>query len=118
MAIIKLKKYIKPKPLLGIILNNLESNLYHAMGNKKLANEILKESLNIHPRRFITIVEVTSGEDELLDLLVVFDKLLSEEEEIEAIATTEITEFNFHIYNFNKKEKRDVENMINLKLGR
>lgn len=118
MAIIKLKKYIKPKPILGIILNDLESNLYHAMPNKKLANEILKESLNINPRRLISIVEVTSGEDELLDLLVIFDTILSKEEEIEIFPTIEVKEFNFHIYNFNRKEKRDVENMINLKIGR
>ena len=49
MAIVTLKKAKVPNILFGIVLNNLESNLYHAISNKKLANEVLKESLNINP---------------------------------------------------------------------
>ena len=112
MAVITIKKYKEPKIVFGIVLNNLESNLYHAIANKKLANEVLKESLNINSRRLINIVEVVNGDDEVLDLLVVYDNILNEKEEMKIKESLKVENFNFHIFNFNRKEKVDVENLV------
>ncbi len=112
MAIVKIKKLRKPKILFGLVLNNLESNLYNAIANKKVANEILKESLNINSRRLIQIVEVVSSNDEVLDLLVIYDLLVSENEEMRLLSSLKVDEFNFNIFNFNRKEKVNIENMV------
>lgn len=112
MAIFKLKKKKEPKIIFGLILNNLEGNLYNAISNRKLANEILKESLNIHPRRLIKTIEVVSATEEVHDLLVVYDAILDEKEEMKIRDSLEVKKFNFHIFNFNRKEIVDVENMI------
>ncbi|SQA13617.1 Uncharacterised protein [Streptobacillus moniliformis] len=112
MAIVKIKKPQRPNILFGIVLNNLESNLYNAIANKRLANEILKESLNINNRRLIQIVEVVSSNDEVLDLLVIYDLLVSENEEMKLLSSLKVEEFNFNIFNFNRKEKVDIENMV------
>ncbi|WP_067320252.1 hypothetical protein [Streptobacillus felis] len=112
MAIVKIKKMQKPNILFGVVLNNLESNLYNAVSNRKLANEVLKESLNINSRRLIQIVEVVSANDEVLDLLVVYDAIVNEKEEIKLLSSLKVEEFNFHIFNFSRKEKVDIENII------
>ena len=112
MAIVTLKKAKIPNILFGIVLNNLESNLYHAISNKKLANEILKESLNINPRRLINIVEVVNSEEQVLDLLVIYDMILTEREEMKIASNLKVEHFNFNIFNFNRKEEINIEGMI------
>jgi hypothetical protein len=112
MAIVTLKKAKVPNILFGIVLNNLESNLYHAISNKKLANEVLKESLNINPRRLINIVEVVNSDEQVLDLLVIYDMILTEREEMKIISNLKVEHFNFNIFNFNRKEEINIEAMI------
>jgi hypothetical protein len=112
MAVVTLKKAKVPNILFGIVLNNLESNLYHAISNKKLANEVLKESLNINPRRLINIVEVVNAEEQVLDLLVIYDMILTEKEEMKILSSLKVEKFNFNIFNFNRKEEINIESMI------
>lgn len=112
MAVLKIKKNKKPKILFGIVLNNLESNLYRAISNKKLANEILKESLNINSRRFIQIAEAVNGNEEVMDILVIYDTIVTEKEELKLLDEVEVKDFNFNIYNFNRRESVDIENMV------
>jgi len=112
MAIVTLKKAKVPNILFGIVLNNLESNLYHAISNKKLANEVLKESLNINPRRLINIVEVVNSDEQVLDLLVIYDMILTEREEMKVASNLKVEHFNFNIFNFNRKEEINIEAMI------
>ena len=112
MAIVTLKKAKVPNILFGIVLNNLESNLYHAISNKKLANEVLKDSLNIYPIRFINIVEVVNSDEQVLDLLVIYDMILTEREEMKIISNLKVENFNFNIFNFNRKEEINIEAMI------
>lgn len=112
MAIVTLKKAKVPNILFGIVLNNLESNLYHAISNKKLANEVLKESLNINPRRLINIVEVVNSDEQVLDLLVIYDMILTGREEMKVASNLKVEHFNFNIFNFNRKEEINIEAMI------
>lgn len=114
MAIVKIQKRVDPKILFGIILNPLESNLYKAIVDKKVANTILKESLGINPKRLITITEAVNSSGEELDILVIYDRILEKNNEIKFLGTLEVKDFNFHIYNFNRKEKVDVESMIGM----
>lgn len=112
MSVVKLKKVKKPNILFGIILNNLESNLYHAISNKKLANEVLKESLNIHSRRLIQIVDAVNAKDEVMNILVVYDTILTENEEYRIMQSLDVKNFDFNIFNFSRRETVDVEKII------
>ena len=112
MPIVTIKKAKDTNILFGIVLNNLESNLYHAISNKKLANEVLKESLNINPRRLINIVEVVNSDEQVLDLLVIYDMILTEREEMKVASNLKVEHFNFNIFNFNRKEEINIEAMI------
>lgn len=111
MAVLKLPKRKEPKILFGIILSKLEANLYKAIHNKKEANIILKESLNINPRRLITLVDVVNSEGKEFDLLVIYDTLINENEEIKFLGKLEVKQFNFHIFNF-RKDEIDIESII------
>lgn len=113
MAIVKLRNKITPKIKFGILLTNLENQLFQFVNPRKLAMEILKENFNIKSNRLIKIEQAITSSGKTISILIIYDYLLKKGDEYRInLDKLEVKDFNFHIYDLRGKEDIDIEELL------
>ena len=110
MAIIKLKKREELKILFAIKLPVIISELYKEIRNKKTADEIIRNSLNMKKNRVINTLELIDGFGNQFSVLVIYDNILEDKELLKY--NMEIEDINFRILEFDFNGKAEIEEMI------
>ena len=110
MSIVKLKKREELRILFGVRLPDIVMGLYKEMKNTKRSNEVIREILNMDPKRVFTVVDVQYGSGEEALLLVIYDNLMEERELLKY--NLEVDKFDFRILEFDFNNKIDVEELI------
>ena len=110
MSIVKLKKREELRILFGVRLPDIVMVLYKEMKNTKRSNEVIREVLNMDPKRVFTVVDVQYGSGEEALLLVIYDNLMEERELLKY--NLEVDKFDFRILEFDFNNKIDVEELI------
>ena len=110
MAIIKLKKREELKILFAIKLPVIISELYKEIRNKKTADEIIRNSLNMKKNRVINTLELVDGFGNQFSVLVIYDNILEDKELLKY--NMEIEDINFRILEFDFNGKMEIEEMI------
>lgn len=110
MAIIKLKKREELKILFAIKLPVIISELYKEIRNKKTADEIIRNSLNMKKNRVINTLELVDGFGNQFSVLVIYDNILEDKELLKY--NMEIEDINFRILEFDFNGKAEIEEMI------
>ncbi len=110
MAIIKLKKREELKILFAIKLPVIISELYKEIRNKKVADEIIRTSLNMKKNRVINTLELVDSFGNQFSVLVIYDNILEDKELLKY--NMEIEDINFRILEFDFNGKMEIEEMI------
>ena len=110
MAIVKLKRREELKILFEIKLPEVISELYKAVRSKRIADEIVRNSLKIKKNRVINTLELVDGFGNQFSVLVIYDNILEEKELLKY--NMEIEEINFRILEFDFNGKMEIEEMI------
>ena len=107
MAIIKFKKREELKILFAIKLPMIISELYKEARNKREANEIIRNSLNMKKNRVINTLELVDGFGNQFSVLVIYDNIMEEKELLKY--NLDVEEINFRILEFDFNNKIEVE---------
>ena len=110
MAIVKLKRREELKILFAIKLPEVISELYKAVRSKRIADEIVRNSLKIKKNRVINTLELVDGFGNQFFVFVIYDNILEEKELLKY--NLEIEEINFRILEFDFNGKMEIEEMI------
>ena len=110
MAIVKFKKREELKILFAIKLPMIISELYKEVRNKKTANEIIRNSLNMTKNRVINTLELVDSFGNQFSVLVIYDNILEEKELLKY--NMEIENIDFRILEFDFNGKMKIEDMI------
>ena len=110
MAIVKFKKREELKILFAIKLPMIISELYKEVRNKKTANEIIRNSLNMAKNRVINTLELVDSFGTQFSVLVIYDNILEEKELLKY--NMEIENIDFRILEFDFNGKMEIEEMI------
>jgi len=110
MAIIKFKKREELKILFAIKLPMIISELYKEARNKREANEIIRNSLNMKKNRVINTLELVDGFGNQFSVLVIYDNIMEEKELLKY--NLDVEEINFRILEFDFNNKIEVEETI------
>ena len=110
MAIIKFKKREELKILFAVRLPMIISELYKEARNKREANEIIRNSLNMKKNRVINTLELVDGFGNQFSVLVIYDNIMEEKELLKY--NLEIEDIDFRILEFDFNGKMEIEEMI------
>ena len=110
MAIIKFKKREELKILFAVKLPMIISELYKQARNKREANEIIRNSLNMKKNRVINTLELVDGFGNQFSVLVIYDNIMEEKELLKY--NLDVEEINFRILEFDFNNKIEVEETI------
>mgnify|MGYP000867789180 CR=1 FL=1 len=103
MAIVKFKKREELKILFAIKLPMIISELYKEVRNKKTANEIIRNSLNMAKNRVINTLELVDSFGNQFSVLVIYDNILEEKELLKYNMEIENIDFRILEFDFNGK---------------
>jgi len=110
MAIVKLKRREELKILFAIKLPEVISELYKAIRSKRIADEIVRNSLKIKKNRVINTLELVDGFGNQFSVLVIYDNIMDEKELLKY--NMEIEDIDFRILEFDFNGKMEIEEMI------
>ena len=110
MAIIKFKKREELKILFAIKLPMIISELYKEARNKREANEIIRNSLNMKKNRVINTLELVDGFGNQFSVLVIYDNIMEEKELLKY--NLDVEKIDFRILEFDFNNKIEVEDTI------
>lgn len=115
MGVIKFDdiKFKKPEPIFGIVLPKLIESFYYTSISEQKYEENIKSVMNIHPNRLIKLQEAVYGEKYEVLLLIIYDKLVTNESFIKEKVKLKVIDFNFPIYNYDFNSNIDIEKQIN-----
>lgn len=111
MAVISFKKRQEPKILFGLKLPKIARMLYKEIKSTKKAKEILKEALNIDKKRLVNLVNAQDRNNQDILLLVIYENLVSEKEELKMDLEVETFDFDIYEFDFNN-DNIDIEQII------
>lgn len=110
MAVISFKKRQEPEILFGIKLPEVVRALCKEIKNTKKTKELLKKAFNLDKKRLVNLVYAHNRNDEEILLLVIYNNLVSEKEELKM--DLEIEVFDFEIFEFDLNDEIDIEKII------
>ena len=109
MAIVKFRKREELK-IFAIKLPTIISELYKEVRSKKIANEAIRNSLNMKKNRVINTLELVDGFGNQFSVLVIYDNIMEEKELLKY--NLEIEDIDFRILEFDFNGKMEIEEMI------
>lgn len=104
----------EPKIEFGIILPTIIADLFKISISENAVEDTLRNHLNIHPNRFIKLVEAVEPNGREILILVIYDKILNSgkilKEKIRVDNDNFSFDFNIYKYDFNRQI--DVESSL------
>lgn len=118
--IYKFEVHKDPKIEFGIILPKIIADLFAVSISENSVEDILREHLNIHPNRFIKLVEAIEPNGTEVVILVIYDKILIKgklfKEKIKV--NDDNFNFDFNIYKYDFNRQIDVESSLEIEKKR
>ncbi|WP_068267588.1 hypothetical protein [Caviibacter abscessus] len=103
-----------PKIEFGIILPKIIADLFEVAISENAVEDVLRIHLNIHPNRFIKLVEAVEPNGIEILILVIYDKILNKGKLLKEKIRVDNDNFNFdfNIYKYDFNRQIDVENSL------